>query len=443
MTNFSVCSQPARPAKIVEQPTNQVATFYHAAVINRLPVALWRPPGAHSAQAIVDLSGQTEAADADFQVDFHDNMPTFVFSPFVKEQNLATLRLQADVHLDDAGLHTYGDIHSSVRHAENHRRFTWTYQALTSGELPTQPAWYTLPFAIGRNRIATEAEFRALVESAIDFIRATQISKIVVSRMTETALPPHFDPTHTFEQLCSRYPQAFVALVAIPDVGTWMCASPELLLALDQGELSTMALAGTQARPANLPLDQVRWGNKEVVEQALVSDYIREFFHKAGIDDLQETGPQTVAAGNVVHLQSTFHVHRTGEALLTVANQVLHKLHPTSAVCGMPKDKALSFILAEETYDRSFYSGFLGPVHVGGQSSLYVNLRCMQLQATTATLYVGAGITADSVPAAEWRETVLKSETLLNVLRTASEPPADPQPPVRTKPTIRMPVLER
>jgi isochorismate synthase len=199
-----------------------------------------------------------------------------------------------------------------------------------------------------------------------------------------------------------------------------------------------MALAGTQARPTDLALNLVRWGHKEVEEQALVSDYIHGFFHKAGIDDLQELGPQTTEAGNVVHLRTTFHVKRREDELLALANQVLYQLHPTSAVCGMPKDKALSFILAHENYDRSFYSGFLGPVHIGGESSLYVNLRCMQLQKQTANLYVGAGITAESQPAAEWRETVLKSETLLNVLR--STPAQAPQPSMSTP---RLPALER
>ena len=86
-----------------------------------------------------------------------------------------------------------------------------------------------------------------------------------------------------------------------------------------------------------------------------------------------------MAAGNVVHLQSDFRVELPRPERMTLANRVLHELHPTSAVCGMPKDKALAFILRHEGYDRSFYSGFLGPVHIDGQSHLYVNLRCMQL----------------------------------------------------------------
>jgi isochorismate synthase len=94
----------------------------------------------------------------------------------------------------------------------------------------------------------------------------------------------------------------------------------------------------------------------------------------------------------------------------------------------MPKDKALAFILQQEGYDRSFYSGYLGPVHIDGQSHLYVNLRCMQLGSDRAYLYVGGGVTADSCPDAEWRETELKAGTLLSVLRAGNEAPAQLSP---------------
>jgi isochorismate synthase len=220
-----------------------------------------------------------------------------------------------------------------------------------------------------------------------------------------------------FEALCRRYPDAFVSLVSIPGLGTWLGASPELLLSLSDNNLSTVALAGTQGYSDNIPLSAVTWGTKEIEEQALVSEYIRDFFRRLELPRFAEIGPRTVAAGNVAHLQTTFEIDLEPRRLLRLANQVLHDLHPTSAVCGMPKREALSFILENEKYDRAFYSGFLGPVHVENRSQLFVNLRCMQLKQEHAILYVGGGITQDSVPEAEWEETVLKSNTLLAILQ--------------------------
>ncbi|MBK8045742.1 MAG: chorismate-binding protein [Anaerolineales bacterium] len=233
-------------------------------------------------------------------------------------------------------------------------------------------------------------------------------------------MPAGFDAADAFLELCVRFPQAFVSLVAIPGVGTWLGASPEVLLTVNGASLTTMALAGTQRRPENQLLEEVHWGAKETLEQEMVSIYIRDFFRAAGVAGVREVGPRTTPAGNMVHLQTLFEVDLPEAARFSLANRVLEELHPTSAVCGMPKHKALAFILANEGYDRSFYSGFLGPMHIDGASSLYVNLRCMQLRENVASLYVGAGITAASDPDAEWRETELKAETALSVLHPRS-----------------------
>jgi isochorismate synthase len=103
------------------------------------------------------------------------------------------------------------------------------------------------------------------------------------------------------------------------------------------------------------------------------------------------------------------------------ASRFLYLLHPTPAVCGLPKNEALSFILEHEIHNREFYSGFLGPVNMTSgrgrnSSSLYVNLRCMKLRENTAILYAGCGITVESEPEKEWQETELKANTLLSVI---------------------------
>jgi len=95
-------------------------------------------------------------------------------------------------------------------------------------------------------------------------------------------------------------------------------------------------------------------------------------------------------------------------------------LHPTPAVCGLPKNEAKSFILENENYDRKYYTGFLGELNsdVNGinTSSLYVNLRCMEIAKDEAIIYVGGGITKDSIPEKEWEETVRKTATMKKVL---------------------------
>lgn len=374
-----------------------LAALYQTAVDAGLAVALWRYPQAQTASAAVDLGGPAQMV----KLDFNQKNPGFAFSPFVNEDGRSTRFINADVHLTAAGL--------SFPTAADPAPF------LARLRVNSPRRWLTPPQPPA-DAISTPTEFCALVQDAIGYIRATGIRKIVVSRATEVPLPPAFDPVALFNTLCRRYPHAFVSLVSIPALGTWIGASPELLLSLTEHRLHTIALAGTQARPAHIPLEQVVWGAKEIEEQALVEDYVREFFRQIGSHPFTEDGPRTVSAGSIVHLRTDFDVQGPPEDLLRLANGILNTLHPTSAVCGMPKNEALSFILEKEKYNRAFYSGFLGPVHLNGQSHLFVNLRCMQLLENSARLYVGAGITQDSVPQSEWEETILKSKTLLAAL---------------------------
>jgi isochorismate synthase len=401
--------------------SRRLAAFFDAALAARLAVVLWRQPGATTGQGVVDLGGSARP-DA---IDFLTAEPAFVFSPFSSEDGKQPLRIRADVRLSPDGLQTRQDLWNGQR--QRYEAFLAGYQAALGGsQTNARSTWYVPPQSKSPHS-SDYAEYCRLVDSAIDFIVDSGIKKVVVSRTATAGLPGGFDPLATFLALCQRYPAAFVSLVAIPGIGTWIGASPELLLSTGSHALHTMALAGTQARLADRPLTAVRWSPKEIEEQALVSDYIRDFFSRAGAGVVHETGPRTVAAGNVVHLQTDFRVELPQRELMTLANRVLHELHPTSAVCGMPKDKALAFIVQHEGYDRSFYSGYLGPVHIDGQSHLYVNLRCMQLGQNAAYLYVGGGVTADSNPDAEWCETELKAGTLLAVLQGTAGAPSTSQ----------------
>lgn len=96
--------------------------------------------------------------------------------------------------------------------------------------------------------------------------------------------------------------------------------------------------------------------------------------------------------------------------------KLINALHPTPAVCGLPKAVAEAFILQNENYDRSYYSGYLGELNLNERTSLFVNLRCVELENNLASIYVGGGITADSIPENEWEETVSKAEVMKKVL---------------------------
>ncbi len=255
----------------------------------------------------------------------------------------------------------------------------------------------------------------------------TIFKKVVLSRTKELVLDEHFDLMATFDKLCERYPNAFVSMVYLPSLDQiWVGASPEVLVSQNkEGVFRTMALAGTQSaiqrngqymKPAH-----ANWTQKEIEEQAYVSRYIIDCFKKIRLRDFEEEGPKTVIAGNLLHLQTDFFVDTQIVDAEGLISTMLELLHPTSAVCGMPKQAALDFILKHETHQRAFYSGFWGPINIEGESNLFVNLRTMKIEQGIATLFAGCGITADSIPEKEWLETEMKCQTLEAVLNPSKE----------------------
>ena len=92
------------------------------------------------------------------------------------------------------------------------------------------------------------------------------------------------------------------------------------------------------------------------------------------------------------------------------------RLHPTPAVCGLPREEARQAILHDEPSPRRYYAGFSGPLHLQGETHLYVSLRCMEFTPHTATLYAGGGLMPESQETDEWEETRRKMQTMWQLL---------------------------
>lgn len=261
------------------------------------------------------------------------------------------------------------------------------------------------------------SDFKELVLKGLEEIEAGRIEKIVPSRCKDISISPAFDLLKAFYTLCEKHPQALVSLVSSPETGTWLGATPELLVCVNaQNKFKTVALAGTLPYTADINLKTVAWTQKEIEEQALVCRYIISCFKKIRLREYDEHGPRTIIAGNVMHLKTEYEVDMIATNFPQLGSVMLKLLHPTSAVCGMPLEQSLAFLEKNEGYDRQFYSGFLGPVQIKKESHVYVNLRCMQVFQDTVRLYAGAGITADSSPEKEWEETEIKMQNIQQLI---------------------------
>lgn len=243
-----------------------------------------------------------------------------------------------------------------------------------------------------------------LVEKAINAINNNQFKKVVVSRKELVQLP-NFDLITVFEKLLNLYTNAMVYVLYHPKVGLWFGATPETLLKVKDNQFETMSLAGTQSYKG---ATNVTWQQKEIEEQQFVTDYIVGNL-KPTVKSLFASKTETIKAGNLLHLKTKI----SGE-LKDNSLELISKLHPTPAVCGLPLETSRDFILENEDYKRSFYTGFLGEINT--DSNFYVNLRCMEIKDNKAIVYVGGGITKNSKPLKEWEETVAKTRVMKKVL---------------------------
>jgi isochorismate synthase len=241
------------------------------------------------------------------------------------------------------------------------------------------------------------------------FIGATKarFKKLIFSRIKRIDTQPG-NLFNLFEALKKAYPTAFVYLVNIAGEGCWVGASPEILYK-QNGMAQTMALAGTQ-KDLGLPLTEVLWGSKEIEEQSIVERYFQRILKNKSIH-FKKSERQTVKAGNILHLRTDFEFNPKEQVYDLIAD-----LHPSPAVCGMPKQAAKAFIISQEPHSRAYYCGFLGPVNINKETDLFVNLRCMQVMKDYFALYVGGGILPDSDPEKEWEETEMKAKILSTVI---------------------------
>lgn len=253
-----------------------------------------------------------------------------------------------------------------------------------------------------------------IVEKAIKQIQLGAFEKVVISR-EEIIKISNLDLLKIYKKLLLTYKNAFVYVWFHPKVGLWFGATPETLLEIKNNSFKTMSLAGTQVCHGS---EEVSWKTKELEEQQLVTDFIENQLENIG-KSLQITNAETVKAGSLLHLRTKVSGQLNDNSNL---EELIRALHPTPAVCGLPRNEACNFILKNENYKRSFYTGFLGELNIQKSkddlksSHLFVNLRCMKIENNKASIFVGGGITKDSIAEKEWEETVSKSKTMKQVL---------------------------
>jgi isochorismate synthase len=243
------------------------------------------------------------------------------------------------------------------------------------------------------------------------------IDKVVLARAERVNAATSISPDIVLRQLAENYPTCTIFGIGHGQT-TFVGATPERLVSVHDGLASTMALAGSVGRGRDVAEDRV-------LEERLLSDpkerAEHEFVVRALRDGLGEVSSRVIAdaeprvrtLANLHHLLTPIRGQLArGRTIL----DALEHLHPSPAVGGVPSAGALRLIREREQLDRGWYGGPIGWLDRHGEGEFVVGIRSALLRGSSATLFAGCGIVADSDPAAELAESVWKLRPMLSAL---------------------------
>jgi salicylate biosynthesis isochorismate synthase/menaquinone-specific isochorismate synthase len=269
-------------------------------------------------------------------------------------------------------------------------------------------------------RVAAAAppeHYEGAVARAVELIAKGDVRKVVLAREVRVHAGSPIDPAAVFGALREVFPSCFSYCVGTPG-GTFLGASPELLVRRDGARAQTVALAGTTRRSADPSVDdhlgeQLLRSSKDREEHAIVARRIEQTLRPVSLWVAAAEEPVLVKVQNVQHLATPIRAQLRDPV---PAVELAGLLHPTPAVGGEPHDRAMRLIPELEGLDRGWYAGPVGWTDLAEDGEFCVALRGGLVRGETAHLYAGCGIVRDSVPAAELAETEIKLQTMLPLL---------------------------
>jgi isochorismate synthase len=278
-------------------------------------------------------------------------------------------------------------------------------------------------FSIHERRPASE--WMAMVAKVVERIQQGAFEKVVLARDIQLKMDDStdvFDINLTLQRLRESYPTAYVFAIQRGE-HFFVGATPERLVLAQDGQIHTMALAGS-VRRGETEIEDEQLGvellqsEKDKNEHAIVVTTVLETLKNHCVNVRVSAAPQLLKLKNLQHLQTPI----TGELIPgRCILDVMADLHPTPAVGGFPRQAALEEIRNTEMLDRGWYAGPLGWIGASGHGEFAVALRSGLINGTKATLFAGCGIVAHSEPQVEYAESWLKFQVMLRGLSDSNQ----------------------
>jgi menaquinone-specific isochorismate synthase len=316
---------------------------------------------------------------------------------------VANLKIEADTDIDSLVMRVWGA----------YRKFG-AFDYLPE---PAQADVLPRPKIESRRELAPEVYPQA-VSQALGAIARGSYEKIVLARGIELEADRAWQPLDTLNRLRERFAGCFTFSFGGGGARSFIGATPERLLRIRDGHLLTEAIAGSaqrgqtageDAQHARALLDS----QKDLHEHICVRDSILRRLARVGVEGRAEPSPQLLLLANVQHLRTRIEAE-VGESVHLL--DILPEMHPTPAVGGSPREKAVPCIAELEQIERGLYAGVVGWFNHLNEGEMVVGIRSAFIEGTLARLYAGAGIVEGSDPEREMRETEMKLRALLDVL---------------------------
>lgn len=264
-------------------------------------------------------------------------------------------------------------------------------------------------------------QWEANVDKALARIHSGEISKVVLARdlVAQSDLP--FDTRHVMRKLSEKYGSTWIFAV-----DNLVGATPELLVRLNKGLITSRILAGTIQRTGDDERDLAL-----AASLARSSKDLEE--HEYAVESVAQTLAPFCSSTNVpetpfvLHLSNVMHLATDVTGVLTDSLApadlftVVRELHPSAAVCGTPRPAAQKAIREIEQMSRERYAGPVGWVDSKGEGEIGIALRCAQINSKNPReirLFAGCGIVQGSDPAKEYGESQAKLLPIREALET-------------------------
>lgn len=242
----------------------------------------------------------------------------------------------------------------------------------------------------------------SIVDDCIEKIKNKVFKKIIISRIKRFNYLK-INLSCSIKNLRIKFPSTFIYFF-IKNKIVWMGATPELLGKISDNLFETISLAGTIFKDSFFSL-------KEINEQKIVTNFIKIILKKYSYSIIEMNSNLEYIYDDLKHLITHF------KLLINPLNyeKLINELYPTPAICGFPQKKTFNIIQKIEPHNREFYSGKI-IINLSFSKMVFINLRCLKIFRNFFEVFVGSGITSDSLSKHEWNETENKIKSILNNL---------------------------